>query len=179
MIKGISLAMTMWLLSNTIYPTYGQNWRPIFDLGLTAETVLYNKPLTLSEYLSKSAALDPGDECLIKMSTFYFRVNGQGIVDSIEVKGNLDNQSVKTIKSNIYATKGKWKLPPNSKPSDSCWFVFPFIDFGRSRLCNTQQNISRTQLFELVSLYSERELIFDKHNRLVIPPNQPFMISEK
>lgn len=153
-------------------PGSAQVWQPSFQIGLNTEAASWGKDVSLSTYLSRNAAYNAGDHgCYLKISLFYFRVNGLGAIDSLYSKGSLNENLVSTIKANILATKGKWRLPEKSRASDQCWFIFPFIDPGRSNSCLGQQQISLTALKELLWLYSYAEPTKDQRGRVMLPPN--------
>lgn len=161
-------------------PGIAQTWQPSFQMGLNAEAAAWGGNVSLSRYLSRNAAYDYGDHgCYLKLSLFYFRVNGLGTVDSIYAKGSLNEELVAAIKTNIRATEGKWRLPEKSRASDKCWFIFPFIDPGSSESCVGQQKLSRNALAELLLLYSISEPTKDSHGRVMLPPNEFHQMSKK
>lgn len=149
-----------------------QTWQPSFQIGLNADAAAWGEDISLSTYLSRNVAYSTGDQgCNLKISLFYFRVNGLGAVDSVYAHGGLTEELVNIIKTNILATEGKWKLPKNSRASDKCWFIFPFIDPGRSKSCLGQQQLSHNALKELLILYSGAETAKDRQGRVMLPPN--------
>lgn len=157
-----------------------QTWQPSFQMGLNAEAVAWGEDVILSRFLSRNANYNSGDHgCFLKISLFYFRVNGLGAVDSVYSNGSLNNSLVTTIKANILATEGKWKMPKNTQPTDKCWFIYPVIDPGRSKSCPDQQIISRNALVELLALYSRAETTTDNRGRIILPPNEFPQYSEK
>lgn len=153
-------------------PGNAQVWEPSFQIGLNAEAAAKGKDVSLSTYLSHNTVYNAGDHgCFLKISLFYFRVNGLGAIDSVYSRGSLNETLVATIKTNILATEGKWKLPEKSRASDKCWFIFPFIDPGRSKSCLGQQRLSRNALEELLLLYSDAKPTKDRQGRVMLPPN--------
>lgn len=157
-----------------------QTWQPSFQIGLNAEAAAWGEDVSLSTYLSRNAAYNTGDQgCHLKISLFYFRVNGLGAIDSVYARGGLNEELVSIIKTNILATEGKWKMPENSRASDKCWFIFPFIDPGRSRSCMGQQQLSHNALKDLLVLYSKAETTKDRQGRVMLPPNAFPQFAEK
>ncbi len=153
-------------------PGNAQVWQPTFQIGLNAEAAAWGEDISLSTYLSRNAAYNAGDHgCYLKISLFYFRVNGLGAIDSVYTSGNLNENLVATVTTNILATEGKWKLPEKSQVSDKCWFIFPFIDPGKSKSCLAQQQLSRNALEELLLLYSAAGPMKDRQGRVMLPPN--------
>jgi hypothetical protein len=150
-----------------------QPWQPSFQMGLNTEAAAWGENVIISRFLSRNANYNSGDHgCFLKISLFYFRVNSLGAVDSVYSNGSLNNNLVATIKANILATEGKWKIPKNTQPTDKCWFIYPVIDPGRSKSCPDQQMISRNALVELLALYSRAESTIDNHGRIMLPPNE-------
>lgn len=177
--KATNVRLLLFLVLVTS-PGIAQTWQPSFQMGLNAEAAAWGKNVSLSRYLSRNAAYNYGDHgCYLKLSLFYFRVNGLGAVDSIYAKGSLNEDLVATIKTNILATEGKWKLPEKSQASDKCWFIFPFTDPGSPESCIGQQQLSRNALAELLLLYSMSEPTKDSHGRVMLPPNEFFQLSKK
>lgn len=79
-------------------PGSAQVWQPSFQIGLNAEAASWGKDVSLSTYLSRNAAYNAGDHgCYLKISLFYFRVNGLGAIDSLYSKGSLNENLVSTI----------------------------------------------------------------------------------
>jgi hypothetical protein len=155
-------------------------WRPFFQMGLEGEASVLGENVTLSQFLSRGADYSAGDHgCFLKISLFYFRVNGLGSVDSVYSRGSLNDKLGATITANILATKGKWQTPKNTQPSDKCWFIYPAIDPGRSISCIEQQRISRNSLVELLDLYTRAESTTDSHGRIILPPNEFPQYSER
>jgi hypothetical protein len=72
-----------------------QVWQPSFQMGLNAEATSWGKDVSLSTYLSRNAAYNAGDNgCYLKISLFYFRVNGSGTIDSVYAMGSLNENLV-------------------------------------------------------------------------------------
>lgn len=173
----ITVALFIYLTSVHVK---AQVWQPTFQVGLTSETAAMQSNMTLSKYLSRNLDYGAGDHgCYLKISIFYFRVNAQGEVDSLYSTGGLTEKSTALITSNIIATKGKWNIPPNSRPSEKCWFIYPVVDPGRARSCSEQQQISRNALVKLLLTYAGAGPTRDKHGRIVLPPNDFPQFSEK
>jgi hypothetical protein len=76
-------------------PGSAQVWQPSFQMGLNAKAASWGKDVSLSTYLSRNAAYNAGDNgCYLKISLFYFRVNGSGTIDSVYAMGSLNENLV-------------------------------------------------------------------------------------
>lgn len=155
-------------------------WMPEFQLPLAGETAASSKDLTISEYLAKGVPFSAKEsECTVELSIFSFRVNSGGIVDSIYVEGNLDRDAVDVIKKNIRSTSNKWKIPKTTSPRSECWFVYPYFDAGKSSGCSKTALTYRNQLIQLVRMYSESKPTADRFGRVILPPNEVMLLSNK
>lgn len=153
-------------------------WIPELQLPLKGETAAYGKDLTISQYLAKEVPFKTKEDgCRAELSIFYFRVNSKGMVDSIYVEGNLDKVAVDVIKKNIRSTDNKWKVPRTTSRQSECWFVFPFFDAGRSKLCSEDLLRYRNQLIQVLEMYSGSRQTTDRMGRVLLPPNDIVLLS--
>jgi hypothetical protein len=153
------------------YPSMSQSWLPEFRANLGIDRIVSRSEL--HEFLT---FLHPSfsDECSARMSVFYFRVNYQGQVDSLYSEGNLKPAEKEGINQNILKTNGNWVIPPNTKKTDQCWFVFPcFIVGGLDKHCPDDQKNSR-QLLILRNTLVEFAFQRDAKGRYLLPPNRSY-----
>lgn len=113
-------ALLMLILSTSISCAQTTRWRPTFDqFKIVPYSSFSNNYIrTLRDYLFFGCGGITKESGVV-----YFRVNGQGRVDSIRIDGFFKPEIQNWLRNNIESTNGKWTLPQGTKESDFCWFT--------------------------------------------------------
>jgi len=115
------------------------------------ETAVSGKKLDIYSYLDNMVPQSGPEICKSTWDFFHFRVTLQGKIDSVRYYGGLRKEVEKKIIANIYSTEGHWKISKENA-SESCWFIFPYFDFGgifpESFQCTAADKAVQEVLFE-------------------------------
>lgn len=106
-------------------------WMPAFKLDFRDYLKLNTSRDDISYFL-KWNGISPNagsPQCETRYGEFKFRVNYKGLVDSIQVTGNLPDYYNQRIVTRIKETAGRWRVPADSSPQSECWFTYPFYMF--------------------------------------------------
>lgn len=174
LVPGI-LILFVWLL--VTHQAISQTWRPEFRVRVDY------RPITminagLHEFL-QFGHKQKVKGCNTRVSVFYFRINSQGMVDSLYCEGNFTDEEKDTINRNILNTSGNWFLPPNTTSSDHCWFVYPCFVLGQLTGACSEDPGNQRQIEVLRKLYFDQIHQFDSRGRYRLPPNVDMSLSQR
>lgn len=146
-----------------------KTWHPEFKSEKTHP--LRMSEMNLSDFLSQDVPyITLNKECKVSEVFFYFRVNNLGKVDSVHYDHGVISEDITTkIVDNINKTAGHWKMPPGSKSTDFCWFIYPFIDLGIGAECQGNEETLRWNLTRIL-------LLLDKLNPITETKDKDFFI---
>lgn len=134
--------------------------------------------MTIEGLLKKdiqSMGFDDSLHCEVRWALFYFSVDSQGKIKSLEIddRGRLDTTIISKIKQNIYATQGFWHIPKGTLKYEVCKFVYPFFryDLDNVKCSETQIQVKRETLkFMRLFFKLQADLEENKGSVYVISP---------
>lgn len=146
-----------------------QSWLPIFKVRFGYSPIDMSGK-SLNEFLQNGFPL-VAKGCDTKVCLFYFRVNGNGDVDSLYYEGNFNKEECTIITNNILNTKGNWITPKNTNRTDFCWFVYPCYILGKIVDPCLDDPKNQQQIALLRNLLNNYSNTFDKQGRFLLSPN--------
>ncbi len=155
-----------------------KKWIPAFKLDFHDYLRLNTSRDDVSSFLQWStlSSNEGSPQCETRYGEFKFRVNYKGLIDSIQVTGNLTDYHSKQIIVRIRETAGRWKVPADSSPESECWFTYPFYMFIRegssgclSRGYASQQNHYANYKLLLSLPYSQQGILPTTTSVLIRP----------
>lgn len=125
---------------------------------------LNNKSLSKLDYFLESFTPVTLKNCVFASGTFRFRITGKGKISNLEIKGNLPDTLVYSIKKRILETEKYWAYSNAIEASFlSKWFVVPvFVDVKETPNCERNKAIGENYLW--------LNQLFDKQNRIISTP---------
>ncbi|MDR6196857.1 hypothetical protein [Siphonobacter sp. SORGH_AS_0500] len=155
-----------------------KKWIPAFKLNFRDYLKLHTSRDDVSYFLQWAgiSSNEGSPQCETRYGEFKFRVNYEGLVDSIQVMGNLPDSYNQRIVTRIRETAGRWTVPTDSSPQNECWFTYPFYMFIRENYSGcpnrgyaSQQNHFANYKLLLSLPYSDQGILSTTTSVLIRP----------